>query len=59
MQKRKKTILKEVKIDKLLVCSYKSQNFAQSQKNVARLHDRETATFRNSGLEIQRSIFIF
>ena len=31
-----------------LVCAYKSQDFAQSQKNCARSHDRETVTFRNS-----------
>ena len=31
-----------------LVCAYQSQNFAQSQENFARSHDRETVTFRNS-----------
>ena len=32
----------------LLVCAYKSQDFAQSQNKFARSHDRETVTFRNS-----------
>ena len=32
---------------KFLVCAYKSQDFAQSQRILARLHDRETMTFRN------------
>ena len=31
-----------------LVYAYKSQDFAQCQKNFARSHDRETVTFRNS-----------
>ena len=31
-----------------LVCAYNSQDFAQTQENVARSHDRETVTFRNS-----------
>ena len=30
------------------VCTYKSQNFAQSQLNFAPSHDGETVTFRNS-----------
>ena len=33
---------------KFLVCTYKSQDFAQSQTIFARSHDRETVTFRNS-----------
>ena len=33
---------------KCLVCAYKSHDFAQSQKNFARSHDREIVTFRNS-----------
>ena len=39
---------KQVKIHKFLVCAYKSWNFAQSQENFARSHDRVTVTFRNS-----------
>ena len=35
-----------------LVCAYKSQDFAQNLKNFARSHDRETVTFRNSGLKL-------
>ena len=31
-----------------LVWVYTSQDFAQSQQNVARLHDRVTVTFKNS-----------
>ena len=44
----KKKPVKEVKMHKFLVCLYKYQDFAQSQKNFARSHDRETVTFRNS-----------
>ena len=36
---------------KFLVCAYKSQGFAQSQENLARLHDRQTVTFRKSAWE--------
>ena len=39
---------KEVKMHKFLVRACKSQDFAQSQKNFARSHDRVTVTFRNS-----------
>ena len=31
-----------------LVCTYKFQDFAQSQTNFVRSHNRETVTFRNS-----------
>ena len=31
-----------------LVWVYKSQDFAQTQQNFARSHDRVTVTFRNS-----------
>ena len=40
--------VKEFKMHKFLVCAYKSQDFAQSQKICAGSHDRETVTFRNS-----------
>ena len=40
--------IKEVKRHKFLVCACKFQDFAQSQKNFARSHDRETVTFRKS-----------
>ena len=43
---RRKTV-KVVKMHKFLVCAYKSQDMAQSHENFARLHDRETVTFRN------------
>ena len=33
---------------KFLVCAYKSQDFAQSQKKFALSNHRETVTFRNS-----------
>ena len=36
----------------LLVWVYKSQDFAQTQQNFARLHDRVTVTFRNSGYQL-------
>ena len=32
---------------KVLVCAYKSQDFAKNQKIFARSHDRDTVTFRN------------
>ena len=44
----KKKHVKEVKMHHLLVCSCKSQEFAQSQKKFARSHDHEIVTFRNS-----------
>ena len=44
----KKKTVKEVKMHKLLVCSCKSHDFAQSQKKFTLSHDRETVTFRNS-----------
>ena len=34
-----------------LVCAYKFQDLAQSQKFCALSHDRETVTFRNSVLD--------
>ena len=42
---------KAVKIHNFFVCTYKSQDFAQRQKMFAWSQDRETVTFRNSGLE--------
>ena len=47
MNHEEKTV-KVVKLHKLLVCACKYQDFAQSQKKIARSHDRETVTFRNS-----------
>ena len=44
--KKEKNVLK-VKMHTFLFCTCKSQNFAQSQTNFARLHDRETVTFKN------------
>ena len=46
--KHEENNVKEVKIHKFVVCVYKSQDFAQSQKIFARSHDRETVIFRNS-----------
>ena len=46
----KKKTAKEVKMHKFLAFACKSQDFAQSQKNFARSHDRETVTFRNSAV---------
>ena len=42
---------------KFLVCAYKSQEFAQSQNFFARLHDRETVTFRNSGIKSHPCVY--
>ena len=41
---------------KCLVCACKSQDFAQSQKIIARSHDRETVSFRNSACDIQKGL---
>ena len=40
---------------KFLVCSYNSQDFAQTQEIFVRSHNRETMTFRNSGRGGNRS----
>ena len=44
----KKKTVKEVQMHDVLVFTYKSQDFTQSQENFVRSHDRETVTFRNS-----------
>ena len=44
----KKKTVKEVTMNKLLVCACKSQDFARSQKFFALSHDSVTVTFRNS-----------
>ena len=43
---------KEVKKHKFLACACKSQDFAQGQTNFARSHDRTTARFRNSVVQL-------
>ena len=48
---RKKSI-KEIKINVFYVCAFKFQNFAQSQKFVARSHDGATVTFRYSDIRL-------
>ena len=45
--KRKKQT-KNVKLQRIFVCTYNSQGFAQTPETFERLHDRETVTFRNS-----------
>ena len=45
----KKKPVEEVKMHIFLLCISKSLDFAQSQKNFARSHGRETVTLRNSG----------
>ena len=35
-----------------LACAYNYQDFAQTQENFARSHDRVTVTFRNSWYEV-------
>ena len=47
-EKLREKNVKEVKMHKFIVCAYKSQDFAQSQKKCVRSHKRETMTFRNS-----------
>ena len=44
----KKKLKKKVKMHKFLGCTYNSQDFAQTQENVARSQNRETVKFRNS-----------
>ena len=46
----KKKTVKEVKMHEFLVCAFKYQDFAQSQKIFAQSHDRTTVTFRNSAI---------
>ena len=55
----KKKPVKEVKMHKFLVCLYKYQDFAQSQKNFARSHDCETVTFRNSVVFYQQGYSVW
>ena len=50
--KPEKESVKEAKMHKFLVCIYKSQDFAQRQKNFARSHDPETMTFTKSVAEL-------
>ena len=38
---------REVKMQEFSVCTYNSQDFAQTQENVAQSHNHETVTFRN------------
>ena len=40
-----------------LVCTYNSQDFAQTQENFARSHAHETVTFRNSVQPAQQACF--
>ena len=54
-----KKVVTEVKMHKSLVCAYKSQDFAQSQKNFAQLHDREIVTFRKSAQFQDKSLIRF
>ena len=44
---KKKLKKKKVKIHNFFVCAYNSQDFAQTQDNYVRSHDREPVTFRN------------
>ena len=48
-----KNMYKWYKCMSFLVWVYTSQDFAQTQQNFARSHDRVTVTFRNSALEVQ------
>ena len=43
-----KKTLKQIKMHRFKVFTYKSQEFAQSQENLARSHNRETVKFRKS-----------
>ena len=42
-----------------LVCARKSQDIAQSQKIFARSHDRMTARFRNSAINVILNLVIY
>ena len=48
------TTVKEVKIHNFLVCACKYQDFAQSQQNSVRSHNRENVTFRNTAINLLR-----
>ena len=50
MQGIKKKTVKKVKMHKFLVHACKCQDFAQSLKNFAQSHDRETLNFGNSAV---------
>ena len=51
---QEKEILKEAKMQKKkTVFTYKSQDWGQYQEIVERSHNRETVTFRNSGVELE------
>ena len=50
----KKKTVKDVEMHNFSVCAYKSQDFAQSEKNFAPSHDRETVTFRNSDFQLKK-----
>ena len=54
MKHGEKFFLKEVKMHKLLVRASKSQGFEQSQKKIARSHNRKTVTFGDSALTQSR-----
>ena len=50
------------KIPNFIACTYKSQNFAHSQRNFAQSHDRETVTFKHSVRNIHpdaNNIFLY
>ena len=47
--------VKDVKMHKFSVCAYKSQDIAQSEKNFALSHNRETVTFRNSDFQLKKT----
>ena len=48
--KHEEKTVKVIKMHQFLVCTYKSQDFAQSLEIFARSHYRVTVTFRNSAL---------
>ena len=49
---KKKKLKKRLKCKKKIVRKYNYQDFAQTQGNFARSHDRETVTFRNSEVSL-------
>jgi hypothetical protein len=52
----KKKTVKEVKNHIFLDYAHKSQDFAQSNRNFTRSHDRMTGTFRNSAYRLCKNL---
>ena len=47
--------VKDVEMHQFSVCTNKSQDFAQSEKNFVLSHNRETVTFRNYDFQFKKN----